>query len=356
MKFEVGKIPVSISGKNPIVDALLEELSLFPKTEKSPYLEFLFFEDIHGMHKKHENNYFHIEQENYDLQIIGKFNGSNKTVVNILLHYREPNFWLSKLRWNITYRFNHWNYVTPVQSYAYNILGNIYQPIMHLQLLCFNRAFIHASSIVKNGKVILFPAKPGVGKTNTVIRMVNYGGWQFLADDFTIIREDSTAYLNPKYLPVYPYNLDLDIELCNQFLKTQSILDAIQWRHRNRKYGSRGVRRRISPVKLFGRDSIGHDGKIDSVFFLKKISDRYCTLQKINSDEIAQWSADITMGELWPSLKSLENVSFNRNQIMKKTVEIYSNAFSNKKCFCLGIPDSVNFEKVYEFLMKEISV
>jgi hypothetical protein len=77
---------------------------------------------------------------------------------------------------------------------------------MQLALLMSNATFVHAASVEKDGKALVFPAWGGVGKTGLVAGLIENHGFKLLGDDLIILKGDGTLYAYPKPMVIYPYH------------------------------------------------------------------------------------------------------------------------------------------------------
>ncbi|NJE86006.1 hypothetical protein E3E23_09245 [Thermococcus sp. CX2] len=85
------------------------------------------------------------------------------------------------------------------------IVGNVIDFLIHFKLTEMGYPMIHASSLCKNNKAILFSTRGGGGKTTIALHLVEHG-FGFLGDNFTILHK-STALSFPTSLSIFTYNL-----------------------------------------------------------------------------------------------------------------------------------------------------
>jgi len=48
---------------------------------------------------------------------------------------------------------------------------------------------VHATSVAKGGKAVLLRGKPGSGKSDLALRLID-DGWDLVADDYTELEDD----------------------------------------------------------------------------------------------------------------------------------------------------------------------
>ncbi|WP_299084329.1 HprK-related kinase A [uncultured Paraglaciecola sp.] len=73
----------------------------------------------------------------------------------------------------------------------------------------YTRLIVHAAVLVKNNKAIIFPARPGSGKS-TLTAYLALSGWRLYSDEMAIIELES-GLVNPLYRPVCLKNDSIDL-------------------------------------------------------------------------------------------------------------------------------------------------
>ena len=367
MDIEIARLPVSLVGDHPILQYVKDEFSLFPKTKRSPKLVFHFTNTdicVPNLFVKVGNLYVAndsvIIKDLIDYKIVGNFFSDDITYIELSFPKIKYNYFLESLRKTFR-RLKNWNYLDLVQFLVKEFVYNIFDYCLHLKLLHFNSALIHASAVEKDGNGFLFLANGGVGKTTIMTYLVFNFGFKFLSDDISII-DNNTIYLNPKYLQIYPYNLTYNPELRKQLFDKMGVLDKLHWYYRFWKYGAKGVRRRISPSDLFGMDSLAESGSISRIFFLQPIIDHTLEIKQVSPEILANKCAYITMNEIYPFTyyANLIHSALGANKILfpdfanvlRKTEEVYKNCFLNKKCYLISFDPNVSLYKILNSILE----
>lgn len=98
--------------------------------------------------------------------------------------------------------------------WGYYILYKFFiEPVIRFKLNEKGYFMIHSSAVCVNGKALVFPASPSVGKTSTMLNWL-HSGMQFMADEYTIINEGK-AFSYPTPLRLHDYNLKANPYICH---------------------------------------------------------------------------------------------------------------------------------------------
>jgi hypothetical protein len=119
--------------------------------------------------------------------------------------------------------------------------------------LDFDRLPVHASafSIPEVGMVIV-GGTGGVGKTTLALDLCSRFGASFAADDIAVLDDDGRVHPNLAYPKIYAYNVAGDDALRTKVLGSSHVVERLQWRWREARRGPGKVRRRVSPLVLYG--------------------------------------------------------------------------------------------------------
>ena len=359
VSFSVNNVYISILGKHPIIKYILNELSLFPNTDHDPHLTFYFtnskIQQNDGIRIDNiianENSIF-ITNGSFDYKIIFD-EPCNYTKILLRPKVCKENYIIQNFN-----KFLDWNYLTKLETLAKDFMYNIFDYLLHLKMLKYGGAFIHASSVEKDGKAYVFTGWGGTGKTSILIRLVMRDQMNFLSDDLSIINSrEKSVYLNPKFIQIYPYNVRGDHQLYRKLMGNRSLFDKLNWHWRRIIYGSKGVRRRVSPKELFGSDRIGSKAEIYKVlFFARSVKNKY-EIKRISPSKMALLNANIIIPELHPLsqyIYQLHAVGCNLipslDFIFQKTMEIYEKSFNGKECYYVVLPSKAPPNDVYDFI------
>ena len=85
------------------------------------------------------------------------------------------------------------------------LLDLLIEPLINFKLIQKGFMLLHASGLSINNKGFIFPAYMGVGKTSTLLNLIEKG--DFLANEKVILSSDGFIYGNPLPVDVYYYNI-----------------------------------------------------------------------------------------------------------------------------------------------------
>ncbi len=237
------------------------------------------------------------------------------------------------------------DYMSLDQIIAKNILYDLIDPIVAIFSASRGAAHLHAASIVRGDSVLLLPGWGGAGKTSTILKLVRQYGFSFLADDYSLIRSNGRCVLNPKKLQIYAYNVQGDEALAAAVLKNSGSVDRLHWALRSRLLGMHQVRRRMTPVEIFGKDKIGSDGRVDTVIhLLRHRSADQLQLAPTTAVDLATRSTQIIQNELSSFFRFMLAVSAmdpsapTVADVLRNIQETYESALTDADCFVLDIP------------------
>jgi hypothetical protein len=136
---------------------------------------------------------------------------------------------------------------------------------------------VHGSSVSKNNRAYLFPARSGGGKTVTSLYLVEKG-FGFLGDNFVVLDKDNVlSFLSP--LNIFSYNLAPIIKK-NLKLKTEVILNLKHLLYKM-TLGYAKIFTKINVRDIFP-NLVVDKSKLDSIFLL--IPKEEFSIEKISKD------------------------------------------------------------------------
>jgi len=239
-------------------------------------------------------------QQKADILIRFGFEGDEKVLANNPAIHREyddgfsANFGQATVRW-------HWE-SSPVlvewssppkelcwrqkirniqYTHPYEQVGQIFFELVlipTLQLFYHQHLLIlHGSALAdhREGTAMIFGGTGGVGKTSLELSLVG-DGYDFMADDISVIGEDGILYANFAWPKIYGYNTFNDVKIKERIFHGRDKLDRFFWELRMKRFGGGKVRRRVDPNVFF-------DGAVRQQAQLKK----YYILFRDYSDEIS---------------------------------------------------------------------
>lgn len=336
--YQLGKLIFTIKGEDKILPHLYKELKSITYTgSEKPDIVFNF-----APPSKQIKNGIYVSpivcsstellfnDKSFNLHMENKGHLTHVNIQSKPVTRREN--WFPKLA-----RFKNWNYLLPAEQGAKNFMYEVFDYITQIKNLEKRQSYIHASSFKKDGKAIAVIAWGGVGKTTSMLKLVQQDGWKFLSDDLGIIDADGFVYRSPKKMQIYAYNLENEPAFRNILLGGRGALDRLNWFILKHKKGLHGVRRRVSAEELFGETAVEKCAKLTTAFFVERAAIKEMTARTISTEELAQRSAIIIMREINPfqtietavhsALK--ESIIPYYDDLFQQTKLLLKNAFSN---------------------------
>ena len=148
-------------------------------------------------------------------------------------------------------KFRDWNYIHPLERVAKNLIYNLMEPVLQLRMLQDGQTFLHSAAVHDGDGAVVFTGWGGAGKTATSLRLIIDHGMKFLTDDLLMVDSDARAYLYPKRMQIYAYNVAGFDELYERLMKGRGPLDRINWHVLGKLKGPKGVRRRVSAGQAY---------------------------------------------------------------------------------------------------------
>jgi len=139
--------------------------------------------------------------------------------------------------------------------------------VLEIKLLQRGHTLIHAACLEKDGEGIMLVAPPDTGKTFTSIRLVRRG-FNFMADDMTILGPGARAYCFPTPMTLHLVHLrELDIplsRLARASVRARWLLNSLPW-----------VKKLVSEAKVDYRHvlkdiPLTEKTKVARIFFLER--------------------------------------------------------------------------------------
>lgn len=191
---------------------------------------------------------------------------------------------------------------------AKNVLYEVIDPLVWLALLSKGATFLHASGIAgPDGRGILFTGTGGVGKSTTLLELMNLGELRYLSDDLAVLSEAGIAYRYPKRLQIYAYNLQSAPAWRATALASMRPIHRIWWQMRERALGGSHSRRRLDPSRVFG-SRVATEARLEHLIWLAP-SDNTASLVPMERDVIANRLTAAVVDEFWGFLQLLNLAS-----------------------------------------------
>lgn len=363
MNFSAGPVTYSIFGVSDIVDDFSTAMPLAVCTDGIPDITFEFVPartPLGGIQ--------HVSLDNFDI-------ASNRVRMNDLLFTCDLLFTERPFRIVIapasdshvkslhrtikkSWRYFHTHGSKASMHYLKRFVYYIYMPVLELASLQKGASLAHSSAIEKGGRIILFPAWGGVGKTS-IMSMYLDQGWKFLADDSCIISSDGTAHIHPLPMHIYKYHQIQCEKLVNKMLENFTSFDWLLWRCISKLKKPDSLVRWVGPDQVFGRDKISNKGTIAGVIHLHRVNglDTF-KIEKVMPQTMARLMASTMMDEI----NNLALISIVTNSVQidpivpdvaklyEQIATVYEKAFTLSPCHLISLPQAATAHDLYEFI------
>ncbi len=251
--------------------------------------------------------------------------------------------------------------------YPEEAIGQILHELVLVPMTFFFKdlALIHSSAFSFNGKAFLLGGTGGVGKTSTILEIGKEKDLHFICDDIAVIDKDSIIYKNYAYPKIYAYNTIGDEKLEKEILSNTPISSKLQW-YLLKKLNPSKVRRKIDPKLLYSIDSEETLTELDSYFIFSRGDYPKLEIKNINSCDAVEMMNEIIKSEyitsfhrhaIWHKFncKLLEkNKIIDIDEIYTEKVEIYKNAFANKRLYMVEVPKDIDHMVFKEEMLSKL--
>lgn len=248
---------------------------------------------------------------------------------------------------------------------------------LQIMLLELDATLIHAAALEKEGQVLLLPSWGGVGKTATVVRMINEKGWRLLGDDLIVLHKGNVLpYLKP--FVIYPYHKDLfpkvfekkkkmlvnNLEInslmskfippVKKILRLMPSLLAFARKHNPQSM-------RVNPREIFEDAHISTGGALSKIIWLERIKDKELVYEKIDPSILASKTVAVTCLEIFSERLRSAYILFGSGivkyeEVQVKMYNIVFNEYKNLVCRELDIPTTCPITEVGKLVYDNITL
>lgn len=366
LAFRLGPLVFSLQGEGPVFEALRSELSTLPAEacRGDEPIQFRFVKSLKrekGVVKAGpwllKEGYVQASRHGYDFSMRAQVEeGEGKGfLVEIAPHgsnHRGPLTKLYKKTWD-------WNYLTPAETTAKNIMYNLFDLVTAVVLLKKGASYLHASTCAgDDGEGLALIAWGGVGKTTSVMKLVTSGGWRFMSDDLGLLSREGELFRTPKKLQIYAYNVEGQPELFQELMEGRGPTDLLNWHWRLKRFGPKKVRRRISAEEFFGPEKTASKAGLKKAVFLERRKVDEFEVERISAEDLAKQSSAILVDEL-NTLFDLATAAESHGvdlgigsagELRSRAREIQEEAFQNVETLRLVIPMDSGPDELMEAL------
>lgn len=294
------------------------------------------------------NNCFRVERDKYVYSVQDLFNHEKATRVVIAPRGRrsliEDICSLKTLNGLVGHHSKYNRFVQSITGY--NCLWYIFA-ISFMKSEC---AFVHSGMMSKNKRGIILSGTSGCGKTSTMMELLTYPDWKFMAEDFGIVSISGEMYDMQKKAAIYFSDAKWGNERIVNSLKRRSFVKRAEWNIKI-ALGKNPVYQ-FKPVELFDND-IEHCSNVDELVFLVRTpANSEIEIRKLDHSEAAlrvQEASFREIKELYEILMNIravggaeyDNYYPTMEQLATQYIKILEDAVSNANCYELRIPSNV---------------
>jgi len=177
---------------------------------------------------------------------------------------------------------------------AEDMMGQIIHELVLVPMNYFfpDRFLVHCSAFQSpETKTFLIGGTGGIGKTSLELFLCREKNFKFVADDMTVVDKTGKVYPNLAFPKIYAYNVKGKKDITKLLLSERSLSNKIHWYLSLRIRGENRVRRKVSPLKLYG-SYLSTETKASTYFIL--IRDKNVT-KLVREQIIPELAAELTL-------------------------------------------------------------
>ncbi len=248
-------------------------------------------------------------------------------------------------------------YIHPLKRLVYYV----YMPMIELALLRKASTFVHCSAIERDGRVTLFPASGGVGKTSLMGLYIDEG-WKFLADDMCAIAADGTAHLHPLPLHIYKFHEVHSPTLVARMRDGMAGWDRLLWSALGKIRPADELVRWVPPEQVLGAEGLTWRGRIAQVVYMHRHNGASeFAVQPVAAGDIAGLMASVLLDEIHalPAMSILVHTcrSFewlpNIGELYQQIRGVLASALQPAKCYMLTVPQKASVADIHGFIRQK---
>lgn len=281
---------------------------------------------------------------------------------------REPNIYYDRQQKSLFINKGHNFYILTKRPFFEWLI-----PVIDFCLLKNNASLFHAAAVDIDGDAIILSALGGVGKTSTVISLINNSECKYLGDDYIIIDKKGLCYSFPKPIFFYSYHLNFihDLNKDNigkilflvpqKYLKYTMRISPIVKRLLNpfpnllqfaRKYNIQS--NQVLPSSIFKNDILTNISHVKSFVWIQSSDTTYNThLSELTRDEMIERMIINNFLDLDNIRKKiiitfLEKDKFDIYKFITLKRNILQEAMKDKKLYCLTKGNNTDIKDITE--------
>jgi hypothetical protein len=368
--YTAGPLKLKLSGTHEIIHFLKEEFSDCT-TDACIDIEIIINENKKTEYKpthysgKGSMNFnadtFHVDNGSfYFYEVENAFNDKLMTV-NICL--KKPTFAREVFRFLkslLSVEYNSKSAYIKGEIASYSLLWSV----IALCLLKKDNSFIHAGVLARKNKAIVLSGTGGCGKTSTVLRLLSYEGFQYLAEDFGIVGSQGVAYPCMKTVSLYHSDVLHGDPGAINGVKALNPFKRLRWEFLSKILRINPIIK-VKPSSLTKLALPSAGVPVKYGVHLSRQDIRSFELRRISIEEYAQRSASASGRELKPISEILKLIVANSpkeylvwsdEDLMNKLKNVYEHAFSKAVTYELAVPYRSGPKDICDFLLDKLNI
>lgn len=250
--------------------------------------------------------------------------------------------------------------------------------LTELLMLMKNYTFIHAAALEKGGECVLIPSWGGVGKTATVVKLIEDYGWKLLGDDLVILDgNNGSVKCHLKNFVIYGYHKNLFPQIfatgkkpmtSGHLSNTLSMAIPIIKKCLRpipglltfaRKFNPQSIR--VNPKEIFKEEQISNGATlVRQVVWLERTVGSTVERHECSTQSIASRTAAVSLSELFSDrarcvyyLCACGVIDF--NEVFERVFRIITTCIKNSDLSMLFIPKELNINNVGDVVAKTLT-
>ena len=254
--------------------------------------------------------------------------------------------------------------------------------MLEVTMLSAGVTFAHCAALEKDGEALFMPARGGVGKTATVVKMIQNHGWRLLGDDLILLDKESGAvYGFHKKFVIYGYHKELFPNLFTggkgpvrnetvSHMMTKMIPTAKKVLRMvpgmlafAREHNPQQIR--VYPKDIFKPEELAFKAdNVKQTVWLERVATDSIVYETSTPENIASRCAAITLSELTYGSMNFNDCLFtmcgsgmlNYNRLYNEIYDIIYKCIETTEPRILSIPKSVSIDKISDVVFENVGV
>lgn len=362
----LGNLSISFADNGEVSNYLRSEFAVLPETNKKPDIECYEVSNLKQLGEfSTRNGRIWVSKDGYRIDMpnlcASVLRTGSKWIVKFVVMPGGRRHKLLKDKPAVIQRMCNWNYLTIAEENAKGIVYDVLDQVIQVRQLEMNQTFLHSSAIEKNGDVYVIAGWGGVGKTSSVMSLISEHEFKFLSDDLGILDSEATFWRSPKRIQIYPYNLVGSETLTARLLGDRTFVDRQHWNIRTKRFGIKGVRRRVSAEEFFGSHAVAKSGQVKGFIHLERGNFDATKIESSNSADASRRTSHILVHELNPMAEigaafSGANIDspFETSRWRETTELVLAKALAQVPCFSVKVPEATTPKQLAKTLLELI--